>query len=50
MSRDKDSGGHVCLHYTGVVGITPALGRILSGSHDAESTEFGDSCESFLGN
>ena len=41
--KDK-SGGLIYVNYTGVVGITPALGAILSGQQDAKSTEFGDSC------
>lgn len=32
-------------HYTGVVEITPELGAILSGSENAKSTGFGDSCK-----
>ena len=33
------------LNYTGVVDITPELSKILSGSPDAKSTEFGGSCK-----
>ncbi|KAK4692069.1 RNA polymerase I-specific transcription initiation factor RRN6, partial [Lecanoromycetidae sp. Uapishka_2] len=41
--KDKISGGLIYLNYTGIVGITPALGAILGGSPDAKSTPFGDS-------
>ncbi|KAL9026394.1 MAG: hypothetical protein Q9196_004933 [Gyalolechia fulgens] len=42
LSMDKKLGGLVYVHYTGVIGITPELGLVLSGSPEAKSTEFGD--------
>ena len=41
--RDK-GGALIYLNYNGVVDITPELGKILGGSPDAKSTEFGNSC------
>lgn len=46
-SRDK-SGAHLYLNYTGVLDITPELGAVLSGSPDAKTTDFGNSCEFVL--
>ncbi|KAL8942236.1 MAG: hypothetical protein Q9211_001480 [Gyalolechia sp. 1 TL-2023] len=42
VMRDKKLGSLVYVHYTGVIGITPELGLVLSGSPEAKSTEFGD--------
>ena len=43
--KDKETGGAIYMHYTGVVVITEALGKILGAQEGAASTEFGDSCE-----
>ena len=43
QERDK-SGALVYLNYTGVVDITPELGKILGEGADAKSTGFGNSC------
>ena len=45
MRRRDKSGGLVYLSYSGVVDITPELGLVLGGSPDAQTTEFGNSCQ-----
>lgn len=48
LVKNKADEAVIYLNYTGVVNITPELGLILTGSPEAKSTEFGDSCELVL--
>jgi len=41
--KDEATSGLVYLNYTGVVELSPALGKVLSGEPDAKTTDFGDS-------
>ncbi|KAI4168610.1 MAG: hypothetical protein LQ343_006274 [Gyalolechia ehrenbergii] len=40
--RDKNLGSLIYVHYTGIIGITPDLELVLSGSPDAKTTGFGN--------
>ncbi|KAL8965861.1 MAG: hypothetical protein Q9183_003654 [Haloplaca sp. 2 TL-2023] len=42
VAKDKGTGALIYVNYTGVIAITPALGKILGGADDAKTTEFGD--------
>ena len=45
LTSDRDkSGALIYLNYTGIVGITEGLAKILGGAPDAKTTDFGNSC------
>lgn len=43
--KDKATGAIICYQYTGVVNLEGPAGKVLSGSLDAATTPFGDSCQ-----
>ncbi|KAL8832146.1 MAG: hypothetical protein Q9170_005005 [Blastenia crenularia] len=41
--KDKKLESLIYVHYTGTVAITPEVGKVLMGSEEAKTTEFGNS-------